>query len=327
MGGPRDATAAVQRTLPGLVETLAEVGVVVPESGRVDSPGGGFSHQPLEAGPIAGWAALRSELDAAPGDSALLVIPGLVRIGSAATHRLAMLAELSALAGDVFLVSVVGDQLTLLNDLYLQQVASWRMSKRLAGAVSRLLTNVLLDHETSLRPWYADNRARYAAVPMSGFMAENPVAAVLHAAGVDVPAGLPPATAAAPLRLGPIGVEANRLLSTYLRAEVADFRPDDPGIAAASRVALTRADRLDWCGNTFWGFTRRAAEKVLARYEVSNHRFARAVWGTDWTLPYPLERACTQVDFLDLDVKVIDQVHRFVLAMAEKVSHDLQVTP
>jgi hypothetical protein len=327
MGGPRAATVAVQRTLPGLVGALAEGGVVVPESGRVDSTDGGFSHQSLEAGPTGGWAALRSELDAAAGDSALLVIPGLVRIGSAATHRLAMLAELSALSDDVFLVSVIGDQLTLLNDLYLQQVASWRMSKRLAGAVPRLLTNVLLDHETSLRPWYAGTRARYIAIPMTGFMAENPVAAILEAAGVEVPAGPPPDTATAPLRLGPIGVEANRLLSTYLRAEVADFRPDDPRIAAASRVALTRADRLDWCGNTFWGFTRRAAEKVLARYEVSNHRFARAVWGTDWMLPYPLERACTQVNFLDLDVQVIDQVHRFVLAMAEEVSLDVMATP
>ena len=230
----------------------------------------GSPHQPLETGPTAGWAALRSELDASAGDSALLVIPGLTRIGGAATHRLAIRSELSALAGDVFLVSVVGDQLTLLNDLYLQQVANWRMSKRLAGAVPRLLTNVLLDHETSLRPWYADTRAGYAAVPMTTFMAENPVAAVLRAAGAEVPAGLPPVTATAPLPARdrsawrPTGCS-----STYLRAEIADFRPDDPGIVAAEPSGARPSGEAGLVRGHVLGVDQTSQQsKALARFDA-----------------------------------------------------------
>lgn len=322
MGGSRDALAAMQHSLPSCIRPLAEEGVLVPKSGRSGNKTTGFSHQPLAGRSGAGWAAMQAEIRATDAETLLLVIPGLLRIGRSTGRRLEVVRQLSSLAEQVWLVSVVGEQLTMINDFYLSRVATWRTARRLETSFSRLLDNESFVHETLLRPWYEQSPVRYSAVPLPLFTGGHPVATVLSAAGVSLGEALPHGHTPVIAKLGSVGVEANRLLSTHLRAHIPGFTPDDEGVAAASLSGLSRAEKLGWCADRFWGWTPRAAEKTLARFDASNHRFAKAVWGTDWTLPYPLERPCTQMDVLDLDFSVLDQVHRYVMGMADKVARE-----
>lgn len=319
MGGSPDVVATMQHSLLGTISTLAREGVLVPKAGRSGNKASGLTHQPLAARSAGAWAALQSEVRASDAETMLLVIPGMLRIGGSTVRRLAVLRQLTSLAEQVCLVSVVGEQLTLINDFYLARVASWRIARRLETSVPRLIDNDAFVYETLLRPWYEDGPGRYVALPLAFYTAGHPIATVLASAGVKLAVELPRAPAAEPPTLGPIGVEANRLLATYLRAEIPGMRYDDEGVPAASLSGLSRAQKLGWCADGFWGWTPRAVEKAVTRFDESNQRFARAVWGTAWTLPYPVDRPCTQVDFLDLDFPVVDQVHRYVMSMADKV--------
>lgn len=322
MGGSSDAVAAMQHSLPGNVKVLARAGVLVPGSGRSGNKTTGFSHQPLGSRSGAAWAALRAELRSADDCTVLLFIPTMLRIGTIPDRRREILRRLSSLSARVTLVSVVDEQLSMINDYYLGRVATWRISRRLDGSVGRLVDNDAFVHETLLRPWYDQRGVSYAALPTAAFDGGHPVTTVLSAAGVDVDVELPRPVVPDLPKLGSTGVEANRLLATYLRAEIPGFKPDDDGVAAASLSGLARAQKLGWCDDSFWGWTPRAVEKALARFDASNQRFARAVWGTDWQLPYPLDRQCTQGNVLDLDFPVVDQVHRYVMSMADKVAHE-----
>ncbi|MGI8701252.1 MAG: hypothetical protein ACR2JU_08610 [Nocardioidaceae bacterium] len=322
MGGSRDVVAAMQHSLPSAVEALARAGVLVPRSGRSGNKTIGFSHQPLGNLAARGWTSAQAEVGASPAETVLLVIPAMLRIGGSTSRRLEMLGQLSTLGDEVVLVSVVGEQLTTINDFYLSRVAAWRMSRRLDVSAPRLLDNEAFVHEMLLRPWYEQSAARYVAVPLPVYTSGHPIATVLSAAGARVDAELPRAVVPDLPKLGSVGVEANRLVATYLRAEIPGFTYADEGVAAASVSGLSRAQKLGWCDDQFWGWTPRSVEQALARYDASNHRFASTVWGTDWTLPYPVDRPCTQADFLDLDFAVVDQVHRYVIGMAAKVARE-----
>jgi hypothetical protein len=323
LGGSRDIATDLQRALMGNLGALGRRGVLVPKAGRRTTTANGVSHQRLGTPGAPDWLDLESELTDATADTALLVIPGLLKLGGAMTRHRAVVDRLSGLADEVTVVSIVADQLTLINQYYLHHVATWRTSVRLENLVGKLFHNDIFVHERLLRPWYEESPLRYIAVPYDQYAAANPVQVVLHAAGVELPDD---AVAAAPttVTLGSVGVEANRLLATYLRAEIPDFRPDAKPVVAASRAGLARAEKLGWCADDFWGWTPRAANKVLARFDASNHRFARAVWGTDWPLAYPLERPNTQLDFLDLDIQVVDQVHDYVVSMAGRLATQLE---
>lgn len=322
MGGSPDVVSALHQSLPGTISSLGREGVLVPKAGRTGNKTTGLSHQPLATKSGGAWPAVQAEARASDAETVLLVIPGLLRLGATTARRLPILRKLATLGDQVVLVSVVGEQLTMINDFYLSRVATWRIARRLETSVQRLIDNEAFVHETLLRPWYEDRSVRYVALPLPFFTAGNPIVSVLAAASVTITGDLPRPAADDLPKLGSVGVEANRLLAMYLRAEIPGMRYDDEGVPAASLSGLSRAQKLGWCADRFWGWTPRAVEKALGRFDASNNRFAQAVWGTDWTLTYPVERPCTQVDFLDLDFPVVDQIHRYVMSMADKVARE-----
>ena len=70
------------------------------------------------------------------------------------------------------MVSVVADQLTLINEYYLHHVATWRTSARLENMVSKLFHNEVFVHERLLRPWYEEPAVRYVAIPHNEYTGE-----------------------------------------------------------------------------------------------------------------------------------------------------------
>jgi hypothetical protein len=322
IGGSRDALAAVQASLPSAAKVLAGSGVLVPRAGRTGSKAAGFSHQSLAVPTEPAWGDLYAEVETAGSQSMLLVIPGMMRLGRSDSRRPQIVKRLTSLADEVLVVSVVGDQLTAINDAYLGQVSTWRTSKRLEALLPRLLESDIFDHEAMLRPWYDDPDVTYVGLPLVDFDLADPLLAVLRATGSEVTRARPASEVTVPPKLGPVGVEANRLLATYVRAQVTGFDPADPRNVPLSRAALNRADKLGWCAEPFWGWTRRPAERALTRFDASNRRFAQRVWGTAWTQPYPLERPSTRVEFLDLDVAAVDQVQRYVVGMTGRIKRE-----
>jgi hypothetical protein len=318
IGGSREFAAVFQRTVASNHRELARAAILVPKAGRRSTPVNGVSHQRLGAPGTAEWAALRAELSESDADAALLMVPALQKLSRQPTWLRATLSKLEKLADEVVVVTVVADQLTLINDYYLNHIATWRTSGQLAKVGLQLVDNDAFVHERALRPWYQADEVRFVAVPAPEFSAGNPLEVVLRAAGVNPGDALVDADELPP-RLGSVGVEANRLVATYLRAEIPDFSPDAGPVATASRVALTRAARLGWCNDEFWGWTARAADKALARFDASNRRFAATVWQGEWAIPYPVDRPCTQVDFLDLDPPTVELIHDYVVSTTGRV--------
>ena len=319
MGGSREAMAMVQRGLAGARDDLARAGVVVPSAGRRSHEANSVAHLALGGGSSKAWSDLDAELQAGGADTALLVMPGLLRLERADPRRTEIATRLAALGSDLCFVSVIGDQLTMINSFYLHQVLTWRVSSRLEPFARRQRTNLQLRYDTLLEPWYDEGPGRYAPLPLTDLDVQHPVAAILRAAGATLERGLDVSDVSRPTRLGPVGVEANRLLGAYIRAVFSSLETERQQLAA-TRTALLRAEKLGWCAEAFWGWTPAAAAEAVAHVDPSNQRFARAVWGTDWPLAYPLDREGNQQDFLDLDLKTVDQVHRYVMSIAEKVA-------
>lgn len=319
LGGTRTSCADVQLAVAASRDQLAAMGVAVPATGSRTSRHHGLSHGGLQRPDAAVWLSLKQEIEQSNGDVALLIAPALLQ--TAPDDQPVLGDLLRSLGSDVALVAVVDEQLTVVNDRYRQLVAGWQVSKRLAQLASSMLRHSSLDLDATLRPWYTQRSLSFAAIPASELRGGNPLVPVLSAVGIEVPQELTATPMRPPPRLGRIGVEANRLLTGYLRASDPGFKPGRMQTMAASRSALVRAQQLGWCRDDFWGWTTRPAGEAVARFDAGNHRFARAVWGTDWTIPYPLERACSQTDILDLGVHVIDAIYEFVNDTADRVSN------
>lgn len=318
IGGSRDSSLLLQRTIAENLRLLNRSNVVVPKAARRSSKVNGLSHQRLAGDNADDWSALADELSESDATTALLVIPNLLKLSKHPARAQQAVERLSSIADQVTVVSVIADQLTMINDYYLNHVATWRTSARLTKIAPKLLDNEAFVHERALRPWYSAKDLQYRALTAPEYADGNALEVVLRAAGITLPDAL--AYPDEPVVLGPVGVEANRLLATSLRADIAGFGPDTHAVASASRAGLARAQRHGWCEGEFWGWTARVAGKAIARFAPSNERFAAAVWGTGWPLPYPDLRPNTQVDLLDLEPETIERILQYVAAMTTRVA-------
>lgn len=313
MGGSREIVTTTQRALWRSLDALARQRVLVPQAGRSSADPRQISHQLLladDGGDVA-WGRLHDEVESGDADTVLLVLPGLVQPrDSDERHRL-LVDRLTAVASDVVLVTVVADQLTLMNDAYVALVGAWRTASRLAATVPQMLQSGLFDHEQLLRPWLGEEKLTCTAIPWQRLRRNDPVACLLDSIGVAYePVGRTGEEDAPPL--GPIAVEANRLLTAYLRGAMPDLSPADPAVLTVGATVAQRASRNGWSNTAFWGFDATLAGETIERFRAGNDRFARAVWDSDWMLGYPVDRACTAVDMLDLEPAVVEQIHRYV---------------
>ncbi len=303
IGGSRDIATALQRAVTGNVRALARAGVTVPKAGRRASNRNGLSHQRLAAPGSADWSSLEEELGESSGDTILLVIPGLLRMGGATARHRAVVEQLNAVADEVHVVSVVADQLTLINEYYLHHVATWRTSARLENLASKLFHNEIFVHERLLRPWYEETAVHYIAVPHNHYVAGNPLEVVLAAAGVVV-GRASRARAPGVLTLGSVGRGGE--------PAALDIPPGrGPGLPPGRQAGGGRQPRgagsrgeAGLVRRPFWGWTTRAAERgarALRRLEPP-FRAGRSGAPTGRS-PTRCERAGTQLDFLDLDIQ------------------------
>ena len=53
-------------------------------------------------------------------------------------------------------------------------------------------------------------------------------------------------------------------------------------------------------------------------FASSNERFARDVWGNDWTISMPVEKETSAARLLDLPPPIVEKVQRYVFAMGRR---------
>lgn len=327
-GAPKTATTYIQRGLFSNRALLAEHGVYLPEAGRLELEPNAMCHHHLAwslispsryAGAKNPWTALRAELDEVDAPVVMLSSEVFSRVASKSDGATRVEAAVREICDSVTIVYFVRNQLSLLNSLYGQRIKSFKMVHTFDRHTAIYRGRRLFNYETLLKPWYTNDALHFTALPFTGSRDVDPLEQLLKIAGVH-------AKPAAPVNeeddvnssLGPVGIEAARLLGTYLRGLFPDFDPDELAAKKLYRLSSSRAASNGWCDESFWGWTRESAEEIVAFFEQANERFAHDVWGTDWTISMPVDKETSTAPLLDMPPPVLEKVQRFVFTMARR---------
>lgn len=328
VGPPKTATTYVQRGLFANTDLLAAHGVYLPRAARLELEPNAVCHHhlawELTGSPrfrpdIGGWDALAEELSGVDAETVLLSSEVLSRHLSVEGFGDRLDERLLALGRRVTVVYVVRDQLSQINSFYAQQVKMLEDVGAFGPHVAAVLRRGDADLERHAGRWYRSPDIDLAAVPFTAISDPNPLVAVLRAARIDVPADeLVVSTDAVNITLGPVAVEAIRLLRTYLHGLNRAISDDDPAVRRLHRVAARRTKELGWCDEPFWGWPPALAAGAAEQLAPSNERFAQEVWGSSWPLPFPVDRPPTRAQLLKLPTDKLDLVHEFVIDMARR---------
>jgi hypothetical protein len=227
--------------------------------------------------------------------------------------------RLLSLGRDVTIVYVVRDQLSQINSFYAQQVKMLEDVDAFVPHVTGVLRLGEADLERHAGRWYRSADFDFVAVPFPAISEPNPLVAVLRAARIEVPEDeLVTSPDPVNITLGPIAVEAIRLLRVYLHGLNRSVSDDDPAVRRLHRIAARRAKDEGWCDDAFWGWPPSLAARAAEQLAPSNERFAHAVWGSPWPLPLPVDRPQARTQLLKLPPEQLDRVHDFVVAMAKR---------
>jgi hypothetical protein len=328
VGPPKTATTYIQRGLFANSDLLARHGVYLPKAARLELEPNAVCHHhlawelldsPRFRSDIGGWDALAVELSGVDAETVLLSSEVMSRHlpTPGFGHRLDQ--RLRSLGLPITVVYVVRDQLSQINSFYAQQVKMLEDVDAFPPHAAGVLRRGEADLERQVGRWYQADDLDFVAVPFSAISEPNPLVAVLRAARIAVPeAELVASPDPVNITLGPVAVEAIRLLRTYLRGLNRSLSDDDPAVRRLHRVAARRAQELGWCDEAFWGWPPALAARAAEELSASNERFAHAVWGTAWPLPLPVERPLARAHLLALPSERLDQVHEFVVELAKR---------
>lgn len=325
IGAQRTASEAIHKGLFSSQEALAAAGVLVPQAGRHAMSPAAIRYQPLawyfdpsgqHPHDPGVWDALATEIDRSSAHTVLLSSELLGVVASDPATAPALHEQLKRLSSDVTLVYLAREQLGLLNSLYCQHVKTFETNWDFDTFLRRSPDVARSDLVTSFRPWYDGSDVRFVAKPWDVDAEGDALAALLHLAEIDLgDATLTRSEGDNGDELGPIGIEALRLLGSYLRGRFDDFDAGEPAARRLRRKATQRARLNEWYGNDFWGWTPQAAASAADRYAAPNREFARHVWGGEWTLPSPRSRQRSVADLVELDPASVNRVHRFIIEM------------
>lgn len=329
-GAPKTATTFIQRGLQSNSELLAELGVYLPVTGRLELEPNAVSHHHLAWALISpgsyrrspqGWPALAEELSHVDAPVVILSSEAFSRVASKSDGAALVADAAHELCPSVTIAYFVRNQLSLMNSLYGQRVKSLRMVESFDYHTDNRRSRRLFDYEALLKPWYTDASVNFQGVPFAGDRDVDPLEELLRAAGIDLGGRVLTHEADdVNSSLGPVGIEAARLLGSYLRGVFPDFDSEELAAKRLYRLSSSRAQTNGWCDESFWGWTPKTAQETVEYFSAANARFARDVWGSDWMLPMPVDRETSAVRLLDLDPPTIERIQRYVFSLANRFS-------
>lgn len=326
IGAQRTASPGFHKSLFDNADTLLQHGVLVPAAGRPDSSPRAVRHQllawsfdpdgdhPYDA---TVWDALHEEIAATSAHTVLLSSELFATVAADPASAPLLRNRLRALSDDVTMVLLVRDQLDLLNSLYCQQVRSLELTCDFDGYLADSPDTHVYDFAASFAPWYAADDVSFVAMPWDPRTDEDTLPALLSLVGISVtPDVLVPGDGEGDL-LGPVGIEANRLLGSYLRGRFPGFRPGEPAARKLRRKAAAAGQSHSWDNDEFWAWSPQQAARAAERYATSNQEFARHVLGGNWDLPAPVDRERNVAELVELGPASVNQVHRYLIEMEE----------
>lgn len=327
IGAQRTASPGFHKSLFDNAEALLQRGVLIPQSGRHDMSPHAVRHQLLawSFGPDGDhpydprvWQTLADELAASPAHTALVSSELLGAVAADAVTAPQLMERLRMVSDDVTVVFFARDQLDLLNSLYCQQVRALELTCDFEEYVA---TSADLDHYdlASLALWYGAADVDFRSLPWDPNAGAEALPALLTVAGIDVDEDtlVTPELDTEADQLGPVGVEANRLLGGYLRGRFPDFRPGAAATRRLRRKAALAGQGHGFDDDDFWGWSPELAAKAAARYAETNKEFARHTWGGEWGLAAPVEKPRHTVDLVELEPTVVNRVHRYLIDMED----------
>lgn len=329
IGPPKTATTYFQQALFTNTDVLAAHGVYLPQTGRTELAPKAFCHHhlawelmgsPRFRPDIGGWDALTGEIADVDAET-VLISSEVLSPGTIASQQIGDLLEerLRPSGWAVTILYVVRDQVSLINSSYAQQVKTFTDVDDFALHVEAVLERGAADLEQQTSRWCESSDFEFVAVPFPALFEPNPLVTLLRAARIDINEDeLVMRSEAVNITLGPIAVAAFRLLRHYLEGLNPDLSHDDMAVRKLHRVAARAAKDAGWCEEPFWGWTPALATEAVKRLGPTNERFARAVWGTAWPLPMPVDRPQAQVKLMDLRGRGLNQVQEFVVAMGKR---------
>ncbi len=327
-GAPKTATTFIQRGLHSNRDLLSSKGVYLPMTGRLELEPNALCHHHLAwalispdkyVGSPQGWPALIEELAGVDAPTVILSSEVFSRVASRAGGAELVAAAARQVCDSVTIVYFVRNQLAMMNSLYGQRVKSLKMVESFEYHTKVYRGRRLFDFEALLAPWYTNTDLDFEALPFTGSRDVDPLEELLHVAGLDLE-GHPLIQERDDVNasLGPVGIEAARLLGSYLRGTFPDFDSEEMAAKMLYRLSSSRAQRSGWCDESFWGWTPVTAADTAAYFAPANDRFSRAVWGTDWPIPLPVDKDTSAVRLLDLDPPTIEKIHRYVFGLAKR---------
>lgn len=327
IGLPKTATTYIQSGLFTNRAALRQLGVFLPQSGRLNLEPNLVAHHhlawemfsPRRFEPSSGgWEELRRELRTAAADVVLLSSEEFSRVTTKGVAD-AFEQNLRSLCDDVTVVMVIRDQLSWLNSTYLQRVKVLAPTSDFDTFVDRSLEGGWFDLDRAFRRWYSSEWLHLSVVSFSSLVSGDPLRSVLAAGGIDLAehdTTVPPAETNP--SLGPVGAEAHRLLERYLTGRYPEFSWRDRIGRRLHRLAGGRSRREGWCADDFWGWAPGPAAAAAAHFRDSNERFAHGAHLGPWTERMPVNRPQNRVILEDLDPATTERVHQFVFAMTQK---------
>jgi hypothetical protein len=327
-GAPKTATTYVQRGLHSNREMLAANGVHLPMTGRLEMEPFAVCHHHLAwslispdqySGKKNPWPALADEINEVDAPVVILSSEAFSRVASTGDGADRVVAAVQQLGGSATIVYFVRNQLSLINSLYGQRVKSFRVVEDFDTHARRYRGRRLFDYVELLRPWYANDAVRFVALPFTGSRDVDPLAELLRVARVEDRAdALVSETDDVNASLGPVGIEAARLLGCFLRGKFPDFDSEELAAKKLYRISSSRAQSNGWCDESYWGWTPRTAAQTAEYFAASNHRFAHDVWGSDWDLPMPVDTQRSSVRLLDLPPPILEKINRYVFGLTNR---------
>jgi len=328
VGPPKTASTYFQQALFANADVLAANGVYLPVTGRSEfSPNSVCHHHlawELVSGPrfrpaIGGWDGLRAELATVDAQTVLISSEVLSWVILNEGKGELLNQKLLSLGREVTVVYVVRDQLSLLSSQYAQRVKLLQGVAAFGPHIAGVLRRGDADLEVQTARWYDSPDFAFVAVPLPHLSEPNPLVALLGAARIDVPPDqLVVGSEVVNISLGPVAVEAFKLLRAYLHGLHPAISDDDMAVRRLHRIAARRARELGWCEDAFWGWPPTLAARAAEQLAPSNERFAQAVWGTSWPLPLPVDRPQARAQLIKLPSAELDRVHDFVITMARR---------
>lgn len=327
-GAPKTATTYIQRGLHANRDLLAEHGVYLPAAGRLELEPNAVCHHHLAwalispnryQGAADPWAALAAELATTDAPVVILSSEAFSRVASKGNGAAVVSEAVRRLCDSVTITYFVRNQLSLMNSLYGQRVKSFRMVETFDYHTTNYRSRRLFDYEALLKPWYQDAALAFAALPFTGSRDVDPLTQLLAVAGVQAEAeALVSEEDDVNSSLGPVGIEAARLLGAFLRGSFDDFDSEEMAAKKLYRVSSSRAQTNGWCDESYWGWTPESAADTVDYFAAANNRFAHDVWGSDWDIAMPVDKVTSAVRLLDLPPPTLEKVNRYIFSLGRR---------